>query len=347
MSVISPDLKVKGSAKGSSIRGVFAPEIVIKDAIEKGIQDLRTNPWELKLIFAYYLDIPSLGEKERDRAVSWFLNTEKPNGIPVLWDLQAVNQPFPSVSYSLVGGEQVEDTLSHLNYDVSEPAQAAWEPLTGAFTAAYESSTGVVTIPTSIQVPISAGMFLVDGTGTSYEILDAQDNNTFTIRSGLVLSLNNCVIKNNQSRLVNGIGSVNFSENVRLGIHTNGDPITLVWLFSIVKYVLLKYEKVLLEGRGFERLVITYGPAVLDPVLSNPERVYTRFITINCKARDFWVNTQSERVLATTFGAAPDGLRFSPVGTVTDENSVFGTEPGNTDPEWAALMDSDGISTVK
>lgn len=337
MALTNPSLAFKPldtSSTGNVIKGIFAPDVVIKNLLDAGIKDLRANKWELELIFAYMLDDPRLGDKERQRAVNWFVNTD----IPVLWNLRLTQDTFPSISYTLMGGEETEETLSSIHYDTSEDKLAEWEPITPKFNPNYNSATGVVTIPDSILdlVSLNETMVLVTGTGVEYPLTD-YDEGVFNIGIGLRVDLKDSVIKNTSGRLISNIESVNFKEIIRIGIHSTNDPVTAIWLFSIVKYILLKYNRVLLENRGFECLSMSYGPYDRDPIFPT-ENITSRIITITGKARDNWSSLQSEKV-----GDATVGLNVSPVSTVTDSNSQFQPEPENTDPAWAAFLESDGL----
>jgi hypothetical protein len=341
MALTNPDLTIKPldtSSTGSIIKGVFSPDIVIKNLLDTGIADLRLNKWELELIFAYMLDDPKLGEKERQRASNWFINTD----IPVLWNMQLRPDTFPSVSYTLMGGEQTEETLGYLHYDTKENKLAEWEPITPAFDPLYNFTTGIVTIPDSILslVSINNTMAMVTKDGVEYPLTDYNEG-TFNIGKNLTVDLRNSIIKNMSSRLISNIESVNFKETIRVGIHSTNDPVTAIWLFSIVKYIVLKYNRVLLEQRGFECLSISYGPYDKDPVFPT-ENITSRMITITGKARDNWSSLQSERV-----GGVTVGLNVGPIGTATNGNSTFIPEQENADPAWAALLESDGIGASK
>jgi hypothetical protein len=336
MALTNPDNFIRPldtQATGSVVKGIFAPDVVIKNLLDTGLADLRANKWELELIFAYMMDDPKLGDKERQRAISWFINTD----IPVLWNLSLRPDTFPSVSFSLIGGEQQEETLASLHYDGQENKLAEWEPITPKFNPNYDPVTGIVTIPPTILdlVSINNRMVMVTGRGVSFPLTYLKYDNTFPIAKGLIVDLKDSVIKNIDSRLLSKVESVSFKEIIRVGIHSINDPVTAIWLFSIVKYVLLKYNRVLLEGRGFECLSMSYGPYDKDPNFP-VENVTSRLITITGKARDNWSSLQSERASNVSVG-----LKVSPISTETDNTSNFMPEPENEDPAWAAFLSSD------
>jgi hypothetical protein len=168
----------------------------------------------------------------------------------------------------------------------------------------------------------------------------------FYIDKNLVVDLKNSVIKNSYPRLLSNIESKSFKEVIRVGVHALGDPVQAIWLFSICKYILLKYNRVLLEARGLECTSMSYGPYDKDPAFP-AEQVYSRLFTIVGKARDNWASMQSERVAAVAVAPqyAPATFDYSPTDVVTGANSQFGPEPGQDDPAWEALLNSDVVGT--
>ena len=149
MAVTNPSISVKPldtNATGAIVKGIFAPDVVVKNLLDTGLTDLRANKWELELIFGYMLEQPQLGEKERQRAINWFMATD----IPVLWNLALRPDTFPSVSFALQGGEQTEETLASLHYDTKENKLAEWEPISTKFNPNYNPTTGIVTVPDAV-----------------------------------------------------------------------------------------------------------------------------------------------------------------------------------------------------
>jgi len=334
MALTNPALAIKPALnrEASKVNGIFAPDIVIANMLNKGLADLRLNPWELDLVFAYLKEQPELGDKEAKRATEWFLKTN----IPVQWNLSLRPENLPAISYALMGGDIQEQTLGDINYDTHENKKAEWEPITPKFTPSYNAATGLVTIPATIvdQYSLNDSMVMVNYDGVYYPLTNYEDGN-FSIGTNLMVLLKNCIVRRNDSRLVSNIEGVECKEIIRIGVHAINDPITCIWLFSIAKYILLKYNRCLLEARGFECLNWSYGPYDRDPILG-PENVTTRIITITGKCRDYWASYQSVRAedVLTDF-------QVSPIGTETDSSSEFGAEPNTVNLGYEALLEQD------
>lgn len=339
MSVVNKDslIKAKPQVELTNIRGIFPTDLVIQKALEIGLKDLRENPAQLNYVFAWLLADDStndtFGQKERDNAINWFNKTN----IPVIADIRLAQDTFPSISYSLMSDEQTEETLADLNYDTKQDIPAEWEPLSPSFSPVYDPVTGLVTVSQAITlIPVTTDMVLVTSQGKVYQILSVVDNG-FYITSGLTVDLRNSVLKYSTTRLSTGIESCNFKQIVRIGCHAIGDPVLVLYLYSIVKYTLLRYRRTLLEGRGFERSTISSGPVARNELFP-VENLFTRWITLIGFVRDFWASVQAERVLDVNSSVSSgDGFKMSPVGTNTDSTSRFIPEPNVDDPSWLSM----------
>jgi hypothetical protein len=349
MSLANQDslIKAKPEIALTEIRGIFPTDLVIQKAIEIGLKDLRDNPNQLNYVFAWLLfddqTADNYGQKERDNAINWFLKTN----IPVLSDIRLDADTFPSISYSLMSDEQVNETLADLNYETTQSIPAAWEPLTPKFSPSYDPATGLVTLTSFVYnlIPITTDLLLVSGQGKVYQIIEVTDSGFF-IEPNLTVNLRDSVLKNKRGRLTTGVESCQFKQVIRIGCHSVGDPRHALYLHSIVKYCLLRYRRTLLEGRGFEQSTISSGPISRNESVP-VENLFTRYITLIGHVRDFWASVQAERVLETSTRVIPGygaGVKISPIGTDTDSMTKFITEPDLDDPAWLAMDVTGAVS---
>jgi hypothetical protein len=333
---MSSNIEVQSSlddTNSSIIKGIFNPDVVISNLLNIGLKDLRANPWELNLVFNYLLDSPQLGDKEKKNAITWFLKTN----IPVQWSMNLRPEVFPCFSYSLEGGDLQEQTLGSVNSDTQENKKAQWEALTPKFQVSYDIQTGTITIPLDIinNYHISEEMVMVNYDGKAFNLTDIDlDTGAFIITPNTVITLKDCYIRNSNSRLVTNIESASFKDIIRVGIHSINDPINAIWMFNICKYIILKYNKVLLEAKGFECMSIQYSGYYPEPRFP-AENIVSRMITLTGKVRDYWSGYQSERI--SSVATMPS---YSPVDTETT-NREFGPEANITDPGYLALLEQD------
>lgn len=320
--------------------GVHQSDVVIRTALVQAISDLRANPWLLDHVFASLpqdeLTAKTYGEKQVEMAKSWFLRTD----IPVVMDYRLDYVEGSCISVSLVESVEAENTLGDVHYEPTEEAEADWPPLTLSFTPeAYDGVTGRLTVPTSIgdELLITTGMVIVDRSGGVHSILDVEDRYNFLIAPGTNVDFTSSVIKGATPRLVKMLESLCFKETYRIGVHAHGEPFLLTWLHSIMVFCLLRYKQDLLEGRGFERSVISSTPFAKDERFGK-ENWWSRYLSITGYVRHYWPKLKNDKI----WSASLSPLNLSKVGETATE---FIPEDGfeADDSPWLA---QDGVGTI-
>lgn len=327
----------------SEAKGIFVSDVLIQGALEQALAELRMYPYLLDYVF-YSLREDTLtskkyGTQEIAQAKAWFLQ----NNIPVVMDFGMTPPEASMVSVSLVESSEAETTLGDVHYETIEGVSPTWEPLAGPFAVvAYNPTTGTVTVPDSVasQVLIVPGMTLVDSVGRLFTIKETVDRANFVIDAGIVTDLGNAFIKGAPPRLTQRLESVAFKETYRIGCHYHGEPRGLIWLHSIVVWCLLARRQELLEGRGFERSIISSTPFAKDERWGLAEKMWTRFINLTGYVRQFWMKGLDDRIYSAGMDdTGPDtGLKVSSPNNVSPN---YKADLGQQDPEWLA---QDGIS---
>jgi hypothetical protein len=325
------------------VKGVFNSDNLIRFALIKGFEDLRANSWQLQLVFNGLLDDPytreQYGQKEVTKAINWFLKTE----IPVIMDYTLTGSPpMPVVVIALDSSQEAEATLGDVHYLPSDSTNAEWEPIGQRFSGNYNPDTGLL-IP-SVPVIVNNQMVLVDSVGNRHPVLDVQvdvnGNENLLIDSGLVADFGSCVLEWSTKKLSVNLESCNFKETYNITCNVKGESSYLLYLHAIVVYCLMRYKKELLEGRGFERSVITSTKVMLNNSLAptGSENVYCRVVTITGFARMSWATLVSEKIAQATYNeAGPDGLKISQINFLPGS---FRTDPSQEDPSY---LTGDGI----
>lgn len=320
----------------SQVLGIFQTDVAIQAGIEAALADLRANPWLLDYAFAYLvrdtLTAAKYGAKERDKAKQWFLN----NDIPVVMDYRAWDAPkYAMISVSIVDSVEAETTLGDVNHDPQEETEAENRALTSTFTPRYDASTGTVTLPSNLDIVVSTGMEVVDRRGVAHPITSVESATTIVLTPGLVVDLTSCYIRSISPRFLTQLESLNFKESVRIGAHVKGDPIELLWLFSIMKFILLRYKQTFFEGRNFERSTIAWSAMAKDDRFG-PELYWTRFCTMTGYSRDYWPKLRTERIQGTS-----TGFKVSQVGSVAttfvEEDDLEGDAPWSVEDESTSV----------
>lgn len=89
--------------------------------------------------------------------------------------------------------------------------------------------------------------------------------------------------------------SLFFRESYRLGVYVQGEPETCLNLYAVVKYVLLRYKKELLEARGFERTQIQ-GSQFGHIEDIGRENLFGRQITVTGYVKAYWPTGKEAKI---------------------------------------------------
>ena len=321
--------------------GIFSGDILIRNALIIGLQDLRDNPWQLPLVFSSLINDPyafdKYGYKELNKAVNWFLKTE----IPVVLDATLTNSPsMPIIIVGLQESIESEATLGDVHYVPNELVESEYEPLTQSFSAQYDPVTGLV-IP-SISVLVNNQMILKDKPGNKYPVLDIQSTESqenFFIAKTLNSDFSQCVLEWANNRVSVNLESLWFKETYNIVCNAKGEPYYALYLYAITKYALLRYKKNLLEGRGFEVSTISCSKLIPNTMSqTGSENIWCRVITITGKVKESWVSNSSDRITQSSFAqAGPDGLKACQLNFLPNS---FSTDQSQEDPSY---LSGDGI----
>lgn len=280
--------------------GIFQGDLVIKTAIELAIEDMRKNPWIIEDIFRTLVENPLLaqkyGMKEVARAKEFILN----NNIAIYMRHRLDKMEYPCITISI--GNSTEDkslatlgdqSVAFEEYDANEigkPIKYLVKPFSPV---SYDQTTGVLEIPGSIQEYryIDKGMLLVDpATGGAYIINGKTGVHGLQIAAGSVLPSGQLAIipqyhiyKARRERAIS-------QEQYTIGCHTHGDPSTLIFLFSLVKYSLYRYREGLLEHNNFQLSNLSCTDMIKNDQMAE-ENVYSRWITLSGQVEESWVKS--------------------------------------------------------
>ena len=280
--------------------GIFQGDLVIKTAVELAIEDMRKNPWVIEDIFRSLVENPLLaqkyGMKEIARAKEFLLN----NNIAIYMRHRLDKMEYPCITIS-IGNSNEDKSLATLgdqsvaveDYtadDINRPIKFLIKPF---LPISYDQETGVVEIPETIEEYryISEGMLLVDpSTGGAFIINGKTGVNGLQIAPGSELPNGELAVipqyhiyRARRERAIS-------QEQYTIGCHTHGDPSTLIFLFSLVKYSLYRYREGLLEHNNFQISNLSCTDMIKNDQMAE-ENVYSRWITLSGQVEESWVKT--------------------------------------------------------
>jgi hypothetical protein len=279
---------------------IFSGDVIIKTAIELGLQDLKNNIWVLDDIFSDFIDNPLLSKKYGQQEIQNAKDFLKNNRIHVVMAHRLDKEDFPSVTIA-VGNSNEDKSLSTLGdldvdsvdyspEDIGKPI--AW--IMSPFDAIkYNNNTGYLTIPDNKSFKyVSAGMLLVDTeTGNAWPIVSKTTGNIVILakntdlgsakKFGIAPQYRGYRAK--RERIVS-------QESYTIGCHAHGDTSNLLFLFAFVKYALLRYREGLLEHNNFQLSNLQCSEIIKNNSF-DAENIFSRFITLTGQAEESWIKT--------------------------------------------------------
>lgn len=281
--------------------GIFQGDIIIKTAIELGIEDMKKNPWLINHMLSDLVNINYLsdkyGQKQIDACKEWFAQSQ----IDVYLRGREDHDRLPCVTIQMGQSneksemksmaDQSTETMVLLPAQINKPIPYVVKPFTPK---GYDEATGIVLVPDSVDTTtIAPGMILVNpANGQGFVIQDIVEGG-IEIESGLeVVASQFGVVPQNQffkARVEHSF----FDETYIIGCHAHGDPQNVLFLWSIVKYSILRYRESLLEANGFAESSISSAGPDFDESFTTPggEKAWARFMTLNGQIENSWVKS--------------------------------------------------------
>jgi hypothetical protein len=300
----------------------FTPsDLVLLKLFKQGMAELRANPWVLDFVFERliedHMDLQkTYGEKEINRAKSWFLK----NNIDVRLAYNLDGVQFPCVAIELLS--QSESKPHATMGDVAAPTwdedvdqdQYVTKPrsLVGPFPSVnYNLTTGEVTLPDGFtnELIFTGQALYAPGSNNEYVVssINLNTTNSFYIEEGVRDNFTGSFISPAYQTLKVRREIALFQEMYNFKLMVQGDPGYLIWLHTIVSYLILKFRKTLLEKKNIFLTTITSGPMVQESADQyGGEIIYSREIHMEGTCEVTWVSDLLQKFEGVIFTLDPD-----------------------------------------
>lgn len=285
---------------------LFPGDVIIKTAIELGLEDLRKNEWIVEDIFSEFIENPLLAQKYGMKEIEAAKEFIRNNKIHIFMAHRLDKEEFPCVTIAL--GESNEDkslsTLGDQSIDIEEydPSEIGkpipwiikpFEPIS------YDEDTGTMVIPKNDSFKyVSAGMLLVNSeNGNAWTIKGKKAGNKILLAEGTEIDGNKFAIAPKYSGYRARRERIISQENYSIGCHVSGTPANLLFLFAFVKYSLLRYREGLLEHNNFQLSNIACTDMIKNQHFQT-DNIYSRFIQLSGQAEESWIKTPYRKIEA-------------------------------------------------
>ena len=321
---------------------IWQGDVFFRRIIELTLQDIRENDWLLDDILSDFVTDPMLseiyGQKEIENAKKWFKENEISIFLPHRMDMEK----FPCITISIGSNsedrrlarlaDQTECVETYEASDIGKTIQYVTQPF--VYTT-YTQATGFFEVPAEIDMTIiQPGMVAIDpATGGGYVVVSKSNNGFFIAENTVVTAVQIGILP--QYRIWRARREIaTFQERVTLGCHVHGDPSTLLWLYSIMMYGLLRYREGILESRNFQLSNIETTDMIRNENFGSVgENAYSRFITISGQVENTWIKAPKRIIESVSITGFEDGE-----GTTT----IAPNDGGNNCPVGICIIGPDG-----
>ena len=302
---------------------IFCGDIVVKNLLTLGLEDLRTNPWlvqdALSGVIGPATSTDLYGQKEIQNALTWFQN----NKVQVISQFAFDKMEPPCITIGLGSSNEQSDMATMGDRDVITerlvPSQIG-KPIPYIVSpfapTSINNQTGFVGIPSNLNTEsVAIGMNLLNpSNGNAYPIIGLDPN-------GIYLEANALLNANAPS-----FGIIPqyayyeahrerawFTENYTIGCHVAGDIAQVLWLSAITTYLILRYRESLLERNGFMQSSINCADIMPNPNFAQSvgaDKVYSRMMTLTGIVQNDWIK-QPYRVIEAVVDAPSPNSSFT------------------------------------
>ncbi len=207
------------------------------------------------------------------------------------------------ISIGLQSSTEDLSTLGDVNYEPSEDVPAnevstTPQVLLGPFTPkSFDSATGIVTLPDNLNTDnLFVNTILVDTKSNyGYIIREILTDSSFLIDEDVIANFTNAYVAPIDSFYTASIESCLFKQTFAIKAFAQSEPIHVLYLQSIIEFILLRYKEQLLEARGFERSTISTGP-LYQFAETDKDLTWARDITLSGYVRQYWPKMISPKI---------------------------------------------------
>lgn len=319
---------------------MFQGDVIIKTAIELAIGDMKKNPWLIDDIFSDFIDNPILktkyGQAEIERAREFILN----NKINFFMKHRIDSEEFPAITISMGNSDEDKElaTLGDNSVciedldpdDIGKPISFIVKPFQ---VVSYDKATGIVEVPSNLEgfQYVSKDMVAIDpATGLGFVIQASTDDTHFQITAGSELEVDELAIVPKYQFYRARRERITSQEQYNIGIHAHGDPSTLLFLFYVTKYALLRYREGLFEYNNFQLGNIHCTDMIKNDAFQS-DNVYSRFIILSGQVEEDWIKTPFKIIEAMEFIEKGEGMDSAGIKICSNENTVDGSDEADND----------------
>ena len=276
---------------------LFLGDLRIKAAITLGLEDIAKNDWLLNDILGDSVANEYMRRfygSQIESCKQWLAN----NRINFYMSNRDDKMDFPNIVIEM-GTSNEKESMKHLAdlshelvtlypNDINKPIPFVVRPIGDG---TYNSSTGAFSFNTNVNLnAVSPEMVLVDpATGNGFIIQSVTEANQVNLLPGLNVPIATYGIIPHYQTYQARVGHTFMQETYKITCNSM-DQNSVLWLWSIAVYSLLRYRQVLLEKDGFAESMISSSGMYPNPDYSDAAQImWARDITLVGQVESRWI----------------------------------------------------------
>src|SRR5579863_9616503 len=331
--------------------GIFQGDIVIRQAILLGLEDMRKNEWLIDHMLSdlvkinYFRD--QYGESQIQACKEFFRNSQidvylrgrnDKDRLPCVTIQMGPSNEKPEMK--LMADQSTEKAVLLPN-KIGKPIPYIVKPLTPT---GYDINTGIVSIPDDIDLSIvEEGMILVNPANGQGFLIQATGYQEIVIEPNLEIDASQFGVVPQHQYYVARIEHSFFDETYMIGCHAHGDTQNVLFLWSIVKYSILRYRESLLEANGFCESTISSAGPDFDESFTTPggEKAWARFMTLNGQTENTWIKSPRRIIESTSLRKKTNTGYIGGISVISNTDPAIISKKDNT---WYADTEAEADS---
>lgn len=318
--------------------GIIQADMILKTAIEAGLEELRDMPWLLDFALQFYMNDEltqkSYGAEQVQVAKDYFTK----NHAEVRLDVVAGQAEAPTITIVCADGPESWTTLGDVAETPSESVDMTMvipKEVKLTFTpAGYDAETGTITLNNKQTTDgVYQGMKVLDTVnGKAYTILEVLDSHSMIIDvdpDATPPNLKKAQVVNANDLMLVSLYSATHRESYQITVECQGDPLNTIILHSMVLFSLYRYKNELLHKRGFENVVISKSGLTGPYAGADSQLFFKRGISVRGDVTHTWPGEIKAPVQGVEFAL---GIMVPGSGKTFDDDEEG--EPGLTDQGW-------------
>ncbi|CAM6004821.1 unnamed protein product [Sphagnum balticum] len=190
----------------------------------------------------------------------------------------------------------------------------------------YDDSTGLVEVPETVDISlVNPGMVLVNPSSGEGYLIQGVVEGSIQIETGLEIAASQFGVVPQYQYYVARVEHTFFDETYMIGCHAHGDPQNVLFLWSIVKYSILRYRESLLEANGFAESTISSAGPDFDDSFTNQggEKAWVRFMTLNGQTENSWIKAPHRVIESVALRKKTSGGYIGGISIISNTDPVI------------------------